>query len=200
MPDPAAVGTISSWVAAAISLATVGFSTARAMWNRSIVDWVLVGEMQTPVTGSIGSSLRGKAVVSNIGDGDAHRVTVYIGPRAHTDAEVLARSPLLKPGDSLEMNIDVGELVYDHTSIWVTWTYPPIRRHRQKKSPEMPLNKHLNESQLLRIHVDRRRREQDQGRKVLDEMRQRASQKEAEKRAVRDRGDSPSNTSDGAAT
>lgn len=64
----------------------------------------------------------------------------------------------------------------------------------------MPLNKHLNESQLLRIHVDRRLREQEQGRKVLDEMRHRASQRESEKRAVRDRGVSPSNTSDCAAT
>lgn len=152
------------------------------MWNRPIVNWTLDGEMQTPSTGSIGTHLRGKGTVSNFGDGDAHRVTVYISPKAaHPEGEVLARSPLLKPGDSLEIDINVGELMYDYTSIWVTWTNPPIRRHRQKKS-EMPLNKNLTESQLLRIHIDQRRREQEEGQKALDSIRQRTLQEQVEKR------------------
>jgi hypothetical protein len=178
MPDAATAGTISSWVAAGIALATVGLSTARAIWNRPIVNWTLVGEMQT-----VGSYVRGNGTVSNFGDGDAHRVTVYLSPSAaHPEGEVLARSPLLKPGDSLEIDFNVGELVYDYTSIWVTWTNPPIRRHRQKKS-EMPLNKHLPESESFRWHIDRRRREQEQGQAVSDAILQRTLQKHAEKQA-----------------
>jgi len=84
MPDAATAGTISSRVAAAITLATVGFSTARAIWNRPIVNWTLVGEMQDPSRGSTGSYLRGKGTVSNFGDGDAHRVTVHTSPRGRT--------------------------------------------------------------------------------------------------------------------
>ena len=180
MPDAATAGTISSWVAAAITLATVRLSTARAIWNRPIVNWTLVGEMQNPSTVSTDIYLRGKGTVSTFGDGDAHRVTVYIGPRAaHPEGEVLARSPLLKPGDSLEIEFDVGELMYDYTSIWVTWTNPPIRRHRQKKSV-MPLNKHLTESLLFRNHIERRR-EQEEGQKALDSIRQRTLQEQAEK-------------------
>jgi hypothetical protein len=141
----------------------------------------LVGEMQTPSTFTTATHLRGNGTVSNFGDGDAHRVTVYICPTAAPPGyEVLARSPLFKPGDSLEIDINVGELVYDYTSIWVAWTNPPIRRHRQKKV-EMPLNKHLTESQLLRIHIDRRQREQDEGQKVLDAMQQRTLQGHPEK-------------------
>jgi len=171
--------------------------------DQPIVTWTLDGEMQTPPTVSPTpvTHLRGKGTVSNFGDGDAHHVAVYICPKAAPPGyEVLARSPLLKPGDSLEIDINVGELVYVYTSIWVTWTPPPIRRHRQKKF-EMPLNKHLTESQLLRIHIERRQREQEEGQKVLDAMQQRTLRGHPEKQPeVRGPEGPPPGTPDATAT
>jgi hypothetical protein len=141
-------GAVSSWVATGISVTVFGAGTVRAMWNRPQVDWALTGEMRWPGQ-MTDTRLTGKGTVSNFGDGDAHRVTLHVR-RGSYDPDVLCTSPLLKPGDALEFELSVDADSYDATTVWVTWTSPPIRRRREKTSSKMLVHDHMNQTDTMR--------------------------------------------------
>jgi hypothetical protein len=64
--------------------------------------------------------------------------------------QVIATHPLLKPGDKLDFELGCGAQHWDNTHVWVTWTPAPIRRHREKTSPRLPISEHLDQSEIMR--------------------------------------------------
>lgn len=130
-------GAVSSWVAAGLSITAFGAGTVRAWWNRPQVDWALTGLMKWPNYDRPGFNwLEGIAKVSNFGDGNAHRISVHIHRGTAELSQVIATSPLMKPGDDLEFPIGVGADHWDNTHVWMTWTPPPIRRRRELRPAE----------------------------------------------------------------
>lgn len=152
-------GAVSSWVAAGISVTAFGAGTVRAIWNRPQVDWALTGEMKWPNRGSVPDDEKGRvwletlATISNFGDGDAHRVSVHIHRGDAPESQILATHPLLKPGDKLDINVGVLAQHWDNTHIWLTWTSPPIRRHREQSSPRLLVSEHLEQSKGMRENM-----------------------------------------------
>ena len=149
------IGALSSWAGAVVSILTVGGGAIRSWRRRPLVDWILTGAMDSP-TELTQTWLQGEVTVANIGDGDAHRVAVHIGPRFPDRSQILERRPLLKPGDSITTRIGAADTNYDNTAIWVTWTDPPIRRHREQTSRHMLLAEHITENPRVRVHIDNR--------------------------------------------
>ncbi len=91
-------GAVSSWVAAGLSLGALGVTVGRSWWTRPQVDWSLRGELKWPNYAQPEATfMEGRAEFLNFGDGPAHRVSVHI-KRAHYDEQVMATSPLVKPG------------------------------------------------------------------------------------------------------
>ncbi|MGD9620611.1 MAG: hypothetical protein AB7G47_10110 [Mycolicibacterium sp.] len=138
-------GAVSSWVAAGISMATFGAGTIRAWWNRAEVEWALSADLKMGRFGGESTWMEGSGTFLNFGDGPAHRVSVFIH-RANTNAkksQLLATSPLVKPGDVVEFDFGVSIEHLDDTHVWVTWTPPPIRRRREVSSPRIALKDHV---------------------------------------------------------
>jgi hypothetical protein len=138
------ISAVSSWVAAAISVAAFVAGIIRAWWNRPEVDWTLTGHMGWPNKSNPAAAwLEGGGVVSNFGDGAAHRVSVHL-QRGNSDSDVVGTTPLLKPGDKLEFAFGVRAEDWDTSHLWMTWTPPPIRRRRELTSRRFPIHKYLD--------------------------------------------------------
>jgi hypothetical protein len=144
------VGAVSSWVAAGVSVATFGAGTLRAWWNRPQVDWTLEGKLgSSDLRGRHGSPwMKGTGTFTNFGDGPAHRVSVHIHRGGTAKTEMLGSASLLRPGERIQFEFGVSADQWDETYLWVTWTRPPIRRHREATSARLPVAEHieLNES------------------------------------------------------
>ena len=141
-------GAVSSWVAAALSLGALGVTVGRSWWIRPQVDWSLRGELKWPNYDRPGFTfMEGQAEFANFGDGPAHRVSVHI-KRGHYNEQVLATSPLVKPGDGIAFTAGCGAGILDDTHVWVTWTPPPIRRRREVSSPRFLLKDHVTLSDI----------------------------------------------------
>ncbi|WP_147291882.1 hypothetical protein [Corynebacterium amycolatum] len=125
-------GTVSSWVAAGISFASVGGAALWSWWNRPLVDWSFTGELSNP-------SRDGKRLIiygscGNFGDGNAHRVSVWIHRDAEYREQKIATSPLLRPGDSLEFETSLRFEDFCNAVVFVQWTPAPIRRRTERRS------------------------------------------------------------------
>src|SRR5258708_7890325 len=118
-------GAVSSWVAAGLSAATFGAGSVRTWWDRPQGDWALDGLLKA----------RGR--------GPAHRVSVYIRRGDSPETQTLASVSLVKPGDSIQLKFGVFAEHWDDTYLWVKWTPPPIRRHREKTSGKLPVSQHV---------------------------------------------------------
>lgn len=137
-------GAVSSWVAAGISVTAFGAGTVRSIWNRPQVDWALRGEIGWPHYHQPGSFwMEGMASFSNFGDGPAHRVAVHIHRGDAELSQVLASSPLVRPGEAIEFTAGCVPNDWDSTYLWVAWTPPPIRRHRERTSTKLLAPEHL---------------------------------------------------------
>jgi hypothetical protein len=145
-------GAVSSWVAAGISVTAFGAGTGRAIWSRPQVDWALTGDMGWP--GKLTDmTLVGNGKIFNFGDGNAHRVTVHV-QRGSCKPGVLGTSPLLKPGDAIEFDLNVHADDYETSVVWVTWTSPPIRRNREKTSRRIPVRDPFSQSDVMQQRLD----------------------------------------------
>lgn len=128
-------GTLSSWIAAAISLTSLGGVIVRAWWNRSMVDWEFAGEVR-PAQGG----LRFAGTVSNFGDGPAHRVVVYVHRPGADRAERIGFAAFVEPGTGVEWStvLTLDDLD-DGATLSVGWTPPPIRRRSEVETPRWPM-------------------------------------------------------------
>ena len=138
------LGAVSSWVAAAVSVATFGAGTARAWWNRPQVDWALDGKLSWPNSDRPGHTwLEGGGTFTNFGDGPAHRVSVHIHRGDAPQTQMLASASLLRPGEAIQFKFGVMAQHWDDTHVWVTWTPPPIRRRREQTSAKLAIDQHV---------------------------------------------------------
>ncbi|MDO3126502.1 hypothetical protein P5V43_05225 [Mycobacteroides abscessus subsp. bolletii] len=72
--------------------------------------------------------------LSNFGDGNAHRVTLWLQRARQYDAQALAEVSLLRPGDTTTFQFNVAAEDWSETELWVTWTPPPLRRRSEVTS------------------------------------------------------------------
>lgn len=122
-------GTLSSWIAAGISFASLGGVVVRAWWTRSTVAWEFAGVVLPAQTG-----MRFEGTVSNFGDGPAHRVSVYVH-RAGGEAERIGFAAFVEPGSAVEWSTVLTFDDLDDATLSVGWTPPPIRRRSEVESP-----------------------------------------------------------------
>lgn len=154
------LGTVSSWVAAAVSIGAFAATAGRAWWYRPHVDWALSGEMNWPPDRGI-PFLSGKGVLSNFGDGNAHRVTVHVQRGNKFNPAVLTTSPLLRPGESVSFDISCPVEMWESAVVWVTWTPPPIRRRRESTSSRFSIADHMEQSEVMKDKMSRRAADSD---------------------------------------
>lgn len=149
-------GTLSSWIAAGISLASLGGVVGRAWWTRSTVDWEFVGEVNPARSG-----MRFAGTVSNFGDGPAHRVSVYLH-RASGETDRIAFAAFVEPGDSVEWStVLTFDDIDDGAELSVGWTPQPIRRRSEVTSARWAMvtgARWSEESEFLRAAAGNRRR------------------------------------------
>jgi hypothetical protein len=107
--------------------------------------------------------LQGDATVSNFGDGIAHRVAVHIHRGDAPESEVIATSPLMRPGDKLDFMPGCINEHWDTTVVWITWTPPPIRRRRERTSQRLLIAEHLGQSDLMRERMKKLKERQSNG-------------------------------------
>lgn len=130
-------GTISSWIAAAIAVLTYALTVFRSWWNRPQIDWLFTGDLRYP--DQRGDWLEVKGTLANVGDGNAHRVTLWVHHNERWTQERLHTVALLRPGDTTDFVCPVHVKNIETTELWVTWTPPPLRRRSEDTSPRRPL-------------------------------------------------------------
>lgn len=126
-------GTVSSWVAAGISLSSVGGAALWSWWNRPVIDWLPSGNLGR--NRKPGNWVHLDGSMGNFGDGNAHRVSVWYRRSPRHEPERISTSPLLKPGDSIDFQTHVHLDTLDQSVVWVTWTPAPLR-HRSECTHE----------------------------------------------------------------
>lgn len=126
------LGSVSSWIAAAISLASAGGAVIWSWWNRPKVDWIWDGEVLTPRPDTLQSEIKGR--VGNFGDGNAHRVGVWIRLSDRVEPQRITTCALLRPGESVEFEAKMHIAGLDLARVFVTWTPAPIRRRSERTS------------------------------------------------------------------
>ena len=126
-----------------------------------MVDWSLSGVMQA--LHERPSLVQGHATFSNFGDGIAHRVVVRIHRGDAPEHEVIAFSPLMQPGDTLDFKVDCVLDDWETAVVWVTWTAPPIRRRRERTSQKFLIAKHLNLSDAMRERMKKLKEHESDG-------------------------------------
>jgi hypothetical protein len=105
--------------------AAFGAGSARAWWNPPQVISLSVPTCQAP---SQTDRLERKGDLSNIGDGSAQRVSVYISRGGQYEHQKVAEAALLRPGGSVGFFLEQ----FDEAELWATWTPPPIRRRKSR--------------------------------------------------------------------
>lgn len=125
--------TLSAWIGAAVALATAIATAGREWWTRPMADWTVTGDVSQP-DGLGPDVVRASLTVWNFGDGNAHRVSVYVRRGERCPPERKATSPLLRPGDSVAVAFGALTADWPSTTIFITWTPPPIRRHKEHTS------------------------------------------------------------------
>lgn len=152
-------GTVSSWVAAAISLSSVGGAAAWSWWSRPQIDWLPAGHLRVRDRGDGWFKVVGS--VSNFGDGNAHRVSVWIRRAKRYQPDRLATSPLLKPGEALEFEANLHFDCLHEAEMWMTWTPAPIRRRREHMGHRFSVEKTFPPSDRAHEEIQKRRGSQD---------------------------------------
>ena len=143
-------GTISSWIAAAIAVLTYAATVFRAWWNRPIAEWLFAGELRYP--DQRGDWLEIKGAVSNVGDGNAHRVTLWCHHNERW-TQAVQTVALLRPGDTMEFTCKMHVANVEGAEFWVTSTPPPLRRRNEDTSPRRPLVELFEATDLARRKV-----------------------------------------------
>lgn len=149
------LGTVSSWVAAAISFASAGGAVLWSWWNRPKVDWLFTGKIVNPSQDRQQLVIRGEC--GNFGDGNAHRVSVWILRSPAVEAQRIATTPLLRPGETMafEATMHVGSL--DRAEVFARWTPAPIRRRNERTSDSF-LARDVFELSSLVVEADQKYR------------------------------------------
>lgn len=135
-----------------------GAGTVRAIWNRPLVDWSLSGAIGWPSSSPESSWMEGKGLkFSNFGDGPAHRVAVHIHRGNAKLSQVLTTAPMIDPGEAIEFTAGVSAEHWDSSYLWITWTQPPIRRHRERSSARLLMPEHLDLTDYAKDRLERYR-------------------------------------------
>jgi len=146
-------GTYTSWIAAAIAVLTYSATLFRAWWNRPIADWAFTGKLNGPRPESDWLHVE-EATVSNFGDGNAHRVSVWLQRAPAATPECIATIPVLKPGDTFELKKSMVRVDHVETAeVWVTWTPPPLRHRKPDTSTRHLLLEFLEVSQRSEVKL-----------------------------------------------
>jgi hypothetical protein len=124
---------VTAWIGAGVALATAVLTIGREWWTRPQVNWTISGEVSQPDR-LVPHSVEATCTVSNFGDGNAHRVAVHVRRGATRRASTEATSPLLRPGDDMRVTFRTVVGDWSDTTIFITWTPPPIRRRKERTS------------------------------------------------------------------
>jgi hypothetical protein len=124
---------VTSWIGAGVALATAILTIGREWWRRPQVDWTISGEVSQPDR-LVPHSVEAVCIVSNFGDGNAHRVSVHVQRGDAPRASIEASSPLLRPGDNVKVTFRAAVVDWPDTTVFITWTPPPIRRRKEHTS------------------------------------------------------------------
>ncbi|ALC05957.1 hypothetical protein CDES_07760 [Corynebacterium deserti GIMN1.010] len=101
-------------------------------WNRPKVDWLFTGKIANPSQDRQQLVIRGDC--GNFGDGNAHRVSVWIQRSSKVESERIATAPLLRPGEAVSFETTMHIAGLDRASVFVRWTPAPIRRRNERTS------------------------------------------------------------------
>lgn len=145
------LGTISSWVAAGISFTSLAAGALWKWWTRPTVSFLWKGVYRNPSQDK--RHLLAGGTVGNYGDGNAHKVSVWIRRGPQYEAQRVAVAPLLCPGDTLEFETSLSIDQLDFAQLWVEWTPAPLRHRTERTTQPELLQEVLSPSDFLRWHL-----------------------------------------------
>lgn len=145
------LGTISSWVAAAISFTSLAAGALWKWWTRPTVSFLWKGDYRNPSQDMI--RILAAGTVGNYGDGNAHKVSVWIRRGPQYEAQRIAVAPLLRPGETLEFEASLRVDQLDFAQLWVEWTPAPLRHRTERTTQPELLRNVLSPSEFLRRYL-----------------------------------------------